>query len=642
MPSDDADPLRGSAQATARWFEASLDALPSQVCLLDAGGAIAWVNAAWDRFGRANGLPEDYGHVGQDYLAIAEAEAPEIRAGIEAVLAGELEAYETEYPCHAPDRERWFRLRVSRVTDGDKVRAVVVHDDITEVRSEKRLLEDAQRALELLAENLDPLLWIVSPDLEEMLFTSPGADAFWGLPEGTLSRDVMAWTSLVHPEDQDRVVTQIQADLAELLEGGDPEGTYTFRLENGGDGPPRWVQLKTGPVRAADGSLEAIVGITEDISRAKHAEQALAESEARFRQLAENVEDIFWVADADSGRLEYINQAFERWTGVPADEVYDHPDAWMDTIHPDDRERMAGGAVDPTAPSTIHRIRVRMGPPGSWHIEALVQFRPVEAREGQPDRIVGVVHDITDAVEVARAQAERARLEARQEELAQLAWVTSHDLVTPLRQVTSFSQLLQRQAGDTLGDAERESLGYVLEGTAKLEALVGNLRRYAEIVSSDDPHTRAEMGPLWERALEPLAARLEEAEATVESDPLPEVVVNEDQIVRLLRELVTNTLRFRRLGTPLELSLGVERAGDRWRFELTDNGRGFDPAYEDKIFALFQQLDPGLDDEGTGLGLTVCKRIVENHGGSIWATGEPGSGATISFTLPAPEPAASR
>lgn len=616
-------------------FEASLDALPSQVCLLDDQGRIVWVNRAWERFGQAGGLPDSYAPVGQDYLKVAEAEAPEVCAGIQGVLDGQRDVLETEYPCHAPDRERWFRMRVTPVSGDTEAAAIVVHDEITEVRAEHHALEDARRTLELLAENLDPLLWIVSADLEEMIFTSPEADAFWGLPEGTLEEEVMAWTARVHPDDRDRVLDRIQADLEELLQGRDPEGTYVFRLATDGQAPARWIQLKTGPVHGPDGTLEAVVGITEDISQAKRAEQALAESERRFRQLADNVEDIFWVADAETGTVEYINPAFERWTGVPREAVYQDLEAWLTTIHPDDRERV----IQPIAgegSEVPRRLRLRMGEPGTWSIEALVQSRPVDAPDGQPVRIVGVVHDITDALRVAQAQAERARLEARQEELEQLTWVTSHDLVTPIRQIRSFSQLLQRQAGDQLDEDGQASLGYILEGAAKLDSLVGNLRRYAEIVTGDGDRSAMPLDTLWVQAIEPLEQALADAETIIEHGSFPVVEVDDEQVIQLLRELVTNALRFRRPGVPLKLSLTFERIGERWQIDLADNGQGFDPAYSEKVFGIFQQLDPAAGDEGAGLGLTICRRIAEAHGGRIWATAEPGAGATFSVTLPAP------
>lgn len=500
-------------QVPSDLFEASLDALPSQVCLLDPEGRIRWVNQGWRRFGRDNDLPESYAHVGQDYLAIAEAEASEVRQGIQAVVTGQKDAFETEYPCHAPDRQRWFRMRVEPIAEGAGAAAIVVHDEITGLREERLVLEDARQTLKLLADNLDQLLWVVTPDLERSLFLSPGANRFWALPKGTLEQDIMAWTQQVHPDDRSRVLQEVQARLQAMRQGDEEKTPITFRTVPGTGSAPAWVALKAAPVHGPEGDLEAIVGITEDVTAAKRAEQA---------------------------------------------------------------------------------------------------------------------------------QAERARLEAREEELEQLTWITSHNLVTPIRTIRSFSQLLQRQAGGALGEDARESLGYILDGAAELETLVGNLRRYAEVVLDPEPPAPAPLATLWEQALGPLQDRLDDAQASIEHDPLPTVAVSADQVVELLRELVSNAVRFRRPEVPLELALRVEQVDGRWRFDLSDNGQGFDPAYSDKIFGIFQQLDPAPGDEGTGLGLTICRRIVEAHGGRIWATGEPGAGARFSFTLPAPAEEADR
>ena len=249
-----------------------------------------------------------------------------------------------------------------------------------------------------------------------------------------------------------------------------------------------------------------------------------------------------------------------------------------------------------------------------------------------------------DVTESKRTQAElerlvddrTAELARSNRELADFAYVASHDLQEPLRTITGFIQLLDKRYGGQLDDSGQRYMGLVVDGAAHMQALIEGLLTYSRVKTHGRPPVTVDATDAVKRALAAVRASFDEASMLVTWDDLPTVLVDETQLLQLLQNLLSNAIRFRGEATP-EVHISARRVGAMWEFSVRDNGIGIDPAFKDRIFKIFERLHLREEIPGTGIGLAVCTRIVERHGGTMRVDSEPDDGATFYFTLPAGE-----
>jgi PAS domain S-box-containing protein len=225
-----------------------------------------------------------------------------------------------------------------------------------------------------------------------------------------------------------------------------------------------------------------------------------------------------------------------------------------------------------------------------------------------------------------------AELERSNKDLEQFAYVASHDLQEPLRAVGGFASLLRQQLRDKLDADGRKYMGYVVEGAERMQALINDLLTYSRVGSRGGARTPVSMKQALDDAVGNLSAAIEESRAVIRSDPLPAVTADRSQMVQLLQNLVGNAIKFHGPRAP-EIHIGAAREKDAWIFSVRDNGIGIEPKYHDRIFLIFQRLHSRIEYPGTGIGLAVCKKIVERHYGRIWFESQPGEGTTFFFTI---------
>lgn len=226
-------------------------------------------------------------------------------------------------------------------------------------------------------------------------------------------------------------------------------------------------------------------------------------------------------------------------------------------------------------------------------------------------------------------------LERSNADLEQFAYVASHDLREPLRMVCSYLGLLERRYGPSLDQNAHEFIDFAKEGAVRMDRLVQDLLEFSRVGRHGSQARSTPLGPLMTDLLRVLERSIAEAGGRViVPDALPEIVCCADELFQLLQNLISNALKFRAPDRAPEIRVGVERKGDDWLFSVADNGIGIAPEYFERIFMIFQRLHTRDRYEGTGIGLAICKKIVERHGGRIWVESEPGQGATFLFTLP--------
>jgi len=266
----------------------------------------------------------------------------------------------------------------------------------------------------------------------------------------------------------------------------------------------------------------------------------------------------------------------------------------------------------------------------------LVVGQSFSAVPGQAGGARGVVLDITEQKQLEQELTQHAaELERLNTELQQFGYIVSHDLQEPLRTINNFVQLLAKQLQGTVDAQAAELMGFVVGGAQRMQALITDLLAYTRVSGHVQPFTAVDGEALLARVLGDLQLVIADAAAEVTHDPLPVVNGNAGQLGLVLQNLLDNALKFRGAAPP-RIHVGARREGGQWVFSVRDNGIGIEPRFRERIFQVFQRLHPRSEYQGTGIGLAICHKIIERHGGRIWVESEPGQGATFFFTLPTP------
>ncbi|MFD6800701.1 ATP-binding protein [Streptomyces cyaneofuscatus] len=239
-----------------------------------------------------------------------------------------------------------------------------------------------------------------------------------------------------------------------------------------------------------------------------------------------------------------------------------------------------------------------------------------------------------------RLDAQAADLQRSNAELEQFAYVASHDLQEPLRKVSSFTQLLRRRYGGQLDERADQYIDFAVDGANRMQTLISDLLNFSRVGRVHNAHQSIDLDTVLEETLASLSVAVEETGATITHDPLPDLVADPSQMVMLWQNLIGNAVKFRRPGETPRIHITAAREGGLWRFTVTDNGIGIPPEYAEKIFVIFQRLHTKDTYSGSGIGLAMCKKIVEFHGGTITVDPDYRNGTRMTFTL-APEPSQS-
>ena len=223
-------------------------------------------------------------------------------------------------------------------------------------------------------------------------------------------------------------------------------------------------------------------------------------------------------------------------------------------------------------------------------------------------------------------------LKRSNQELEQFAYVASHDLQEPLRMVSSYTQLLERRYKDQLDQDARDFIFFAVDGANRMQHLINDLLDYSRVTTRGKPFVKLDLSTVLGHAIANLQKKVQETGALIVNDDLPFVYGDEVQLVRVFQNLLDNSMKFRGADPP-RINVSAKTIDDKIQISITDNGIGIDKIYSDKVFTIFQRLHTKVEYPGTGIGLAICKRTIERHGGKIWFESEPGKGTTFYFTL---------
>lgn len=376
--------------------------------------------------------------------------------------------------------------------------------------------------------------------------------------------------------------------------------------------------------------------LLRDITRRKLASHKLRQREAQLAEAQELAHLGSWEWDLEGGKMLWSAEQY-RIFGVQPSRFRPSKENFLAQVHPDDRELVRSAQENAlTARSSFsldHRI---IRPSGELRI-VHARGQVIGGVAGKPLRMIGTSQDVTEQreaeVELLQHADELARSNA---ELEQFAYVASHDLQEPLRMIASYTQLLARRYRGRLDADADEFIQYVVDGAKRMQMLINDLLAYSRVGTRGRELAPVEMEAVLSQALMNLRGAIEEGGASVIRAPMPRVVGDEGQLVQLFQNLIGNAIKFRGERPP-RVEVSALRCGSEWEFRIKDNGIGIEEAYFERIFAIFQRLHGHGEYAGTGIGLAICKKIVERHMGRIWVESTPGRGTTFRFTLQAVE-----
>ncbi|WP_049925153.1 PAS domain S-box protein [Halopiger goleimassiliensis] len=375
-------------------------------------------------------------------------------------------------------------------------------------------------------------------------------------------------------------------------------------------------------VTYVDLDREYLVAIARDITDRRERERRLRESKQQYRTLAENFPNgVVTMFDDD---LEYVLAAGRAFDDLP--------------VAPTDVEGESVRTVWPDHVSEAIESAFHSGPDGrpqtveteyagrDWVIHVV----PIDDHEGNVFGGMTLAQDITERKEYER------KLEESNERLEQFAYAASHDLQEPLRMVTSYLQLLERRYDDVFDEDGEEFLAFAVDGAERMREMIDGLLAYSRIDTQGDPLEPVDLNDLLEDVQEDLQMCIEETDARITSADLPRVEGDPTQLRQVFQNLLSNAIQYSGDDSPV-VHVDAEHRGRRWELSVHDEGIGIPSDQQDRVFEVFQRLHSREEQSGTGIGLALCRRIVERHGGRIRLESEPGEGSTFSLTLPAAE-----
>ncbi len=539
---------------------------------------------------------------------------------------------------------RWMSFKSTPVFDqrGQPQMSINILTDITEEKMSEVKLRNAHERLQTMLASINN--GVVATDTEGRIeLMNPMAETLTGWTQtqafGKPFEDIVTLKS----EQLGELITSPVRHI--LRDKADMNVSTPIELINK-DGLQIPIGYNAAPIKDQFGSIVGAVMVFRDISDRQKAEREhiqltllLAAQQKRLENILANVPGIVWesviVPDSQQQRMEFVNSYAEKILGYSREEWLSIPNFGQKIIHPDDAESSQKEA------QAIFE---------AGNMSAVIQFRclakdgrvvPIEAHytiltdeTGKVVGTCGLMMDISQRKADENAIKQSALdLKRSNEQLEQFAYVASHDLQEPLRMITSYLQLLERRYKDKLDQDAHEFINYAVDGSTRMKALINDLLAYSRVKTGEQDFARFDTKAALEQAITNLQISIAETGAQITYDSLPNILGNEAQFVQLFQNLLSNAIKFHGEESP-KIEVKAERSGTVWKFSLKDNGIGIEPQYVERIFIIFQRLHTKDRYPGTGIGLAICKKVVEHHGGRIWAESTPGTGTTFWFTIP--------
>lgn len=637
-----------------------VDTAPVAILVLDADGAVVRTNPYFETL-----CGYSIAELGDTDWVSLLFEAASLDLWLETVAAAltDAEPLPVTLPIvarHGERREVEWRLRPLSGPDGAPIGTLAIGLDITEANRAAKLraatYEIAQAALE--ADDLDELFRFIHAIIAGLLTARNFVIAIRQPPSASLEyvycRDERLPSGAANP--------YVRAATAEVLRVarsylGDDVSLRRLLPDGPGEAIPSSLvavplRLKAGTIgvlalhaydtsaRYGDDELRILSFVSTQVAMTierKLSEEAARENEERWQLVVRGNNDGIWDWDLRKNRV-FLSRRWQEMLGYAEGELSDDPEELVRHVHPQDADAVRAAMAEHIAgKSEFLRIQHRAVRKDGSTLWVFSRGKVLLDSSGTPVRMTGSSADISESKQaeedLRQLAAELARSNA---DLEQFAYAASHDLQEPLRTVSSFVQLLARRYEGKLDSDADQFMYYITDAADRMQTLIDDLLTYSRVQTrAKEPRRLSAEVPLL-RALASLQGAIAESGAVVTHDPLPVVKVDAGQLARVFQNLIGNAIKFRS-ERPCRIHVSVSEGEDDWTFSVSDNGIGFDPQFSERIFAMFQRLHTRAEYPGSGMGLAICRKIVERHGGRMWAESEEGVGARFCFTLPKDE-----
>jgi len=368
-----------------------------------------------------------------------------------------------------------------------------------------------------------------------------------------------------------------------------------------------------------EASNEELKATTDELERTNVYNKALMNS----------MLDILMTTDPE-GVITEVNDATERISGYTRQELIRQPFRKFFT----DPERAQAGIDEVITQNEVSNYELMVVTKDGRQIPVSYNATVVRDSKGKITGVVGSARNMSVFKKAEKQKAETMNELGRSNaELEQFAYISSHDLQEPLRMVSSYTELLSRRYKGKLDADADEFIAYARDGAIRMQKMINDLLTYSRVSAIKSEFKPIDCEDVLESGLTNLKAAIEESDVAVTHDPLPTVMGTRSQFVQLFQNLIGNAIKFRAEKGPC-IHISAQQKGNEWVFSVKDNGIGIQSEHKERIFVVFQRLHDKEDYPGTGIGLSICKKIVEGHGGRIWIESEPGKGSTFYFTIP--------
>ena len=636
-------PIRDPAGRVLRWFGTNtdiseskesgaryrglLEAAPDAMVVVNQGGEIVLLNVqAEKQFGYSrdelvgqkvkNIIPKGFAErlIADGTRSAAEALAQQIGTGIE--LSGQRKDG-SEFP---------IEIMLSPLESAEGILVTAAIRDITTRKEAEKVLAQMEGRYRGLLEAAPDAMVVVNQGGEIVLLNVQAEKQFGYSRDELVGQKVK---NIIPKGFAERLIADGTRSAAEAL--AQQIGTGIELSGQRKDGSEFPIEIMLSPLESAEGIL--VTAAIRDISARRRAEKHLAQMEGRYRGLLEAAPDAMVVVN-QAGEIVLLNVQAEIQFGYRRHELVGQK---VKNIIPKGfAERLVADALRSTEDALAQQIGTGIELSGrhkngsNFPIE--IMLSPLESAEGI--LVTAAIRDITRRKEAeAHLLRKVDELNRSNEELGQFAYVASHDLQEPLRMVASYTQLLSRRYKGKLDSDADEFIAFAVDGASRMQRLIQDLLAYSRVGTKAQELLDISSEEALKQALINLRGALEESGAAVTHDPLPTVLADEMQLIQLFQNLIGNGIKYQNPGTPRVHISAVRNGEQKWIFSVKDNGLGIDSQYFEKIFGMFQRLHKREEFAGTGIGLAICKKIVERHGGSISVVSQPGQGSTFRFAL---------
>ncbi|MEM9090097.1 MAG: PAS domain-containing protein [Cyanobacteria bacterium P01_F01_bin.53] len=556
----------------------------------------------------------------------------------------------------------WIRARGQAIWNDAQqpIRMAGSISDITDRKQTEAQIHEVTQRLALATDSANIGVWDYAP-IENRLIWDEQMYALYGITASTFGGAYEAWQQGVHPEDLPKAHATLQEALA-----GKGEFHPEFRVV-WPDGQVRFIEAHAIVLRDEGGRARRMIGVNWDITERKQMDAQLKQSLKELADVKFALDQSSIVAITDArGRITEVNDRFCAIAEYNRSELIGKTHRLVNSgHHSSDFFQTMWQAI---TSGKVWQGEIKNRAKGGSYYWVDTTIVPILGPLGKPIQFVAIRNDITDRKQVEEALRQlnddlemqvkartkeveiRAKeLERSNAELQQFAYVASHDLQEPLRTISSFTELLAQEYGDRLDGEAEEYIEFITDGALRMQQLIKDLLAYSRVNSRGKAFAPTDCEKVIKRVIGNLKFAIAESQAIVTHEPLPEIFADESQIQQLFQNLISNALKFRGEKPP-QVHISVvsqchaQAKQDEehdptsenqapLRFCVSDNGIGIEPAYREQIFEIFQRLHSRRIYAGTGIGLAICRKIVQRHGGRIWVEESPEKGAAFHFTL---------